>query len=433
MGVGLDWLAESLRDGAPAAGAQDALADDAAWVERTVEVLADLLGTLPSFESESMVGYVRVRGGGARGALVLHVLEDSDGRLRWIEGPHVAPEPAGGLPVWKTTGRSTLAAELVGLRDREEVAGLAYAVTRGDEIVEADGFGSTDLVGGLGCNSDTVFRAGSTAKPVTAMALALLCHERGIPLDEPANAHLRAYALRQPAGAPDITIRHLLTHYAGGLAGGEVYALDRAAPSLRDHYGEALAADGPAGEQFVYDNHAYATAGQLIEDISGHPFCDWVAEHLLIPLGMVDSSYANSALARAPGYAFFGSDVHEVGPYEVITLGAGSLTTTAADMARWVMALLGHRSDVVPEEVRAEMLEPSFEPAPDIGIALGLPLDRRDGFTVTHTGGVPGATALIAAAPDRDLGLVILTNRDDRSPRTLHTAVRQISARFLRA
>lgn len=433
MGVGLKWLADSLREGEPADGAKDALAEGAAAVESMVRGLKDLVGALPSFQSEPKAGYERVWARGERGAVVLHVLEDAEGRLRWIEGPHVAAEPVGELPVWKPAGGSALAADLHQLREQEEVPGLAYAVTRGDEIVEADAFGSTDVATGRESGIGAVFRAGSTAKPVTAMALALLCRERGIALDEPANGHLRAFQLRQPDGARQITIRHLLTHHAGGLAGGAVYALDARAPSLRDHYGESLRAEGPAGEQFVYDNHAYATAGQIVEDVSGDPFCDWIAEHLLTPLGMLDSSYANSAMVRAPGYAFFGSEVHEVGPYEVIPLGAGSLTSTATDMARWVMALLGHRPDVVPEDVRAAMLEPSFAPAEGIGIGLGLPLDRRDGFTVTHTGGAPGATALIAAAPDRDLGLVVLTNRDDRTPRTLHSAVRDISARFLRA
>ena len=146
---------------------------------------------------------------------------------------------------------------------------------------------------------------------------------------------------------------------------------------------------------------------------------------------MTDTSYSNSGLGRAPGYICFRDEAYEVAPFEVVPRAAGALTSTVVDMARWLLALLGHRPDVVPEAVRQTMLGTVYELAPGFGVGTGTFLDRRRGFLFIHTGGAPGATAIIATAPPADVGIVVLTNRDDRAPRPIHRRLTETVENFL--
>ena len=61
--------------------------------------------------------------------------------------------------------------------------------------------------------------------------------------------------------------------------------------SLGEYYQGVLQPEVYPGEKWAYANHAYATLGQLVEDISGQPFGEYAIEHVFEPLGMHKSDY----------------------------------------------------------------------------------------------------------------------------------------------
>jgi len=94
-----------------------------------------------------------------------------------------------------------------------------------------------------------------------------------------------------------ITIRHLLTHTAG-LADVQDYGWDR--PELDEgalkRYVQSSEVTGskllwdPSENKFLYSNIGYEILGTIIEAVSSLSFEDYVAEHILRPLGMTDST-----------------------------------------------------------------------------------------------------------------------------------------------
>jgi CubicO group peptidase (beta-lactamase class C family) len=90
---------------------------------------------------------------------------------------------------------------------------------------------------------------------------------------------------------------------------------------------------------------------------------------------------------------------------------AGALRSTAADMSRYLAALLGHGALAADLEA---CRQPRFSPA-DQAFRLGLawhlvPLGTTGRSYVFHNGGTGGYTSFVGYLPDRDAGVVILTS-----------------------
>src|SRR5438093_8086977 len=95
------------------------------------------------------------------------------------------------------------------------VPGLALAVVQGDEVVYARGFGVTSVEdGGLPVTPQTLFRIGSTTKPLTGTAVMRLVEAGQLDLDRPVRDRLDWFALSEP-GAERVTLRMLMSHTAG--------------------------------------------------------------------------------------------------------------------------------------------------------------------------------------------------------------------------
>lgn len=117
--------------------------------------------------------------------------------------------------------------------------------------------------------------------------------------------------------------------------------------SLSEHLSQGLVTVEPAGKKLIYSNDGFALAGSLAGQAEGKSYESLVQEVLLDPLGMADSSFKSPNVAGPRLAAAYG----EVGP--TITTGrvphqvlsaiapAAGLITTASDLARFGLAMLG--------------------------------------------------------------------------------------------
>jgi CubicO group peptidase (beta-lactamase class C family) len=201
--------------------------------------------------------------------------------------------------------------------NRWPAVGLAVGVVRNGSLEFFSGHGMADIASSTPIAEDTVFRIGSITKTFTAVAVMQLWEQGRIDLDAPASDYLRAYRLI-PAKASfrPATVRHLLTHTAGigevlhpaGLLGplfGETVKAGRPVPSLSTYYRRGLRIQAEPGTRFRYTGHAFATLGQIVEDVSGQPLDRYLREHIFAPLGMTDTSLVRSELGHsrlATGY-----------------------------------------------------------------------------------------------------------------------------------
>lgn len=314
--------------------------------------------------------------------------------------------------------------------DRWPSAGVAVVVHHRGQT-RFHGHGVADGSTGDPVDQDTVFRAGSVTKTFTAVALMQLWEAGLVDLDAPVDEYLHAFRLVPVrSGLGPVTLRHLLTHTAGigywprprdllrPVRGSGVHTT-RPVAALADLYPDGLAVEVEPGSRWMYSNHGFAAIGQVVEDVSGVPFVTYLRERVLDPLGMQHSDLRLSARVRtrlATGYVVRRHGLRPVRHREVPAVGGGALYATAADLARFVTALLGGGSNEVGSVLRPEtvdlMFAPQFQPDPRIpGMGLAFHRSREgDHRVVGHDGVVSGFLSQLTLAPDAGVGVAVLTN-----------------------
>lgn len=297
---------------------------------------------------------------------------------------------------------------------RHALPGVAIAVTRGGEVVHARGFGDDGR--GNPLTADTPMYVGSLSKSFTALALMQLVDDGLVDLDAPVRTYLPWFELADEAAAATITIRHLLGH-ASGLSDRQYLEIGRVPDDASLEAGvrdlrRARPID-PVGSAFHYFNPGYATLGLVVQEVSGRPFGDVLRERILDPLAMT-RTFTDPDAARAAGLArghglVFGVPVPREQPFRGYALPAGFVTSTANDMARYLLAM-GDGGRPLLSPGAAEALH---TPVMDGGsYAAGWFVDGYRGFRrVQHGGANEFFKAEAVLLPDLDLGLVVLVNQ----------------------
>jgi CubicO group peptidase (beta-lactamase class C family) len=268
-----------------------------------------------------------------------------------------------------------------------KIPAATIAIVKDGELFFAKGYGLADREKRIPVVADrTLFRPGSTSKLFTWTAVMQLVERGEIDLDADVNTYLKSFKI--PATYPEpITMKHLLTHTPGFEDASVGFLIIKEESGLMPMR-EALAAHIPArvrppGTWSSYSNFGTALAGLVIEDITGMPFAEYIERNIFQPLGMERSSFReplpeNLAPDMAVGYRRK-AGLYEPGYFELISnFGpAGALSSTATDMARFMIAhlQLGRYGDqrILQEATARQMHSRVYAPDPRLpGMAHGF-------------------------------------------------------------
>lgn len=326
--------------------------------------------------------------------------------------------------------------------------GVSIAIVEKGETTLAKGWGVRKLGDSAGVDADTLFQTGSTGKAVTAAALAVLVDEGKIAWDDPVIKHMPWFRMYDPWVTREITIRDLLVHRSGlGLGQGDLMFVPRTNLTRRQTV-ERVAHLKPRTSfraSYAYDNILYAVAGQLIEEVSGERWEDFVRARVLRAGGLktatTDSPERFEVANRSWPHARLSGPLRGLGTQQVLDerdeLGrngapAGGLTFSANDQAAWLRLQLGKGAKPDGTQLwstrqAAEMWKPvTIMPLPQLpeplrlaqpsmqAYALGWQVqDYRGARIISHGGAVFGSIARVVLLPDRDVGFAIMMNSED--------------------
>nr|WP_255575834.1 serine hydrolase domain-containing protein [Duganella violaceicalia] len=323
---------------------------------------------------------------------------------------------------------------------KSDVAGAAIVVVKDGEVLFARGYGHADV--GLGTPvspGDTLFRMASLSKLVTYTAVSQLVEQGKIDLD----ADLARYLdFPIPATfAQPITMRHLMTHTAGFEDTVENrWVKPEKLTTLRDY----LVRQMPKrlfvpGTVPAYSSYGTTLAGYIVERVSGESFATYTGRHIFAPLGMRHSSFAQPlppdlAPLLSKGYAVKTGPAR---PFDTAQITpAAALSSTAMDMARFMLAHLGEPTAAGPPLLKpaalAQMHTVQFRHHPaGPGIALGFyEMDEVAQRLIGHTGDIPGFHSVIYLLPEQRLGLFIVQNTE-ANPGMRELLLKSFAERYL--
>jgi CubicO group peptidase (beta-lactamase class C family) len=261
-----------------------------------------------------------------------------------------------------------------------DMAGAVISVVKDGQVLLAKGYGYADFAAKKPVGPDqTLFRPGSISKVFTATAVMQLVEQGKLDLDRDVNDYLD-FAIPKTFAEP-ITLRRLLTHTAGFeevLKNLFVAGAPEMRP-LRDYLIAALPQRiFRPGTVPAYSNYGLALAGYIVERSSGEPFEKYIAAHILAPLRMEHSTFAQplpSSLEADMSSGYLAAAQGAKSFEFVQAAPAGALSTTAVDMTRLMLAFLADgtldgATILKPETVHA-MEARQFELHPAL-LALGF-------------------------------------------------------------
>lgn len=344
-----------------------------------------------------------------------------EGRIRRIENGLLVPAVVKGAPPVRLR-----------LADRMryyKTVGLSIAVVNGGRVEWARGYGLKEAGKGERVTPATLFSAGSISKPVAAMGALKLVEDGKLSLDEDVNQRLVSWKIPENefTRRSKVTLRRLLNHTSGlpiGAGSGRTHRHGEPFPTVAQALSGTPPAEGPAVAvefepncRWSYSSAGYAVVQLLMTDVAGKPFPELMSATVLDRLGMNESTFESPLPPRLWGRTATGHGSTDARPIEnrfpsSPAMAASTLFATPTDLARFVVGLqrakAGAAGSVVSRETADLMLTPFRA-----GWSLGLEVNT-EGRTprFSHSGGMPGFTALMVGYNWRGQGAVVMVNQD---------------------
>lgn len=291
-------------------------------------------------------------------------------------------------------------------------------------------FGVADVRTATPLAVDSRMRAGSVTKVVVGTMILQLVDSGELDLDHDVRAIMPDLSV-----PPGVTVRHLLA-MTSGLPD---YTSDAFIEALWDApdrvWSPEELLDTTRGEpqhfapgtSWEYCNSGYIVLGLIIEHLTGRTATEVARDLVFEPLGMVDSDIAppdrpTVSLQSAPVRGYHPRD-GQLADATHINMSwawtAGSLVSTAADLARLVEAVTA--GELLSDAAQRERLDTLAVPGASIRYGLGIA--DFDGLW-GHNGSLPGFQSFAGYAPASGTTIVAMTNVDDSAADNLAAFIR---------
>jgi len=316
-----------------------------------------------------------------------------------------------------------------------KVPGASVAIVRDGAVVYMKGFGVRDIRTKQPVTADTLFDIGSCTKAFTAAAVAILVDEGKMQWDGKVNTYIPFFHLRDPLADENVTIRDLLTHRTGVPGIDLLWYVNPKAS--REELIRKLANVAPnAGfrAKFEYQNLMYVAAGYAVGQVAHSTWDEFTRSRLFAPLGMTESDTSAGEAQKAADYA----TPHEENPdgsaktipwRDIDTVGpAGSINSSARDMAKWITFQLGDgtyqgkrlisaanmREMHVPQmllSLDGEIPKVFFPDSMQLSYGLGwFVQDYRGHQLILHAGDIDGFATMVVLIPEIHTGYFAVIN-----------------------
>ena len=309
--------------------------------------------------------------------------------------------------------------------DAEGIPGVAVAIVSDGETITAQGYGYRILNEQLPMTPETVTPICSLTKSMTGAAIMQLVEQGRISVDEPAKTYLPDLMICDPDTTGKITPRVLLNHKSGmGRTGHQPPMWREKVSPYKDRADLVsrladIQMQTPPNTAWSYCNEGFVTLGHMVETVSGVPLEEYFETRIFQPVGMNDTHTTFDGWRASADRAHLyerGDD----GPTEAflpadysIYLSTGGISSTALDMARYLIACMDYTTSPLLRAGSLEQMQGISMPFGDTGMGYGMGWQIRwvgSRKVVSHGGGLAGVATHFLMVPSEGIGVVALAN-----------------------
>lgn len=308
------------------------------------------------------------------------------------------------------------------LMNQQKVVGLSLAVIKDGQPIVNKGYGLANVELNIPVTSETVIRLGSVSKQFFTTAIMKLMEEGKLSIED----SIRKFFPKAPATWGPIKIKNLMSHTSG---------LQREAPAY-DNFkiqsdleivksGYGLPLNFNPGEKYEYSNLGYFILAEIITQVSGTPWQDYIHNKLFVPAGMNNTYLTDFYLVipnRANGYMHRNDILVNAYPMYAVRPSGGFLSTTS-DMIKWEKTM--REGKIILKKDTWEKLWSPFIKMSDKQTSkefygFGWAIDEYKGHKiVVHGGSNPGFRSVVIRFVDDNLSIIILTNTSEANPHAI--------------
>ncbi len=319
--------------------------------------------------------------------------------------------------------------------------GVSIGVFDHEGLIWDKGFGYANREKNINATGNTIYRAGSLTKLITATAILQLEEFKFIDIDQAVSAYIPGFDYKSRfSNSGVITARHLLTHLSGlpsNINKGQ-WTEERFTNIVKRMKSEYVSY--PTDFILNYSNVGYSMLGSLIEENTDYLYEEYIQHHLFEPLNMQHSSFAPyGATSRLSATGYKNHIAQKNLPIRDIP--ALGLNTSVKDFSHFLAALLNNgryksKSILDPPTVKTMTSVQNSHVKLDYDDLIGIPwfIHRNSpdsaSLIVEHGGTTINYSSQVVMAPDDDLGVVILSNTS-RVNRLIKKVARSLIKRLL--
>lgn len=299
--------------------------------------------------------------------------------------------------------------------------GASITVIDNGRTVFSKAYGFADVENRIPAHSNTSYRLASVTKQFTATAVLMLVDRGKLSLD----SRLTDVLPGAPPYARNVTIRHLLTHTSGLVDYEDLIPDSQTVQVLdRDVLMSLNKIDSvyfPPGAKYRYSNSGYALLALVVEALSGQSFAGFLKEQIFKPLGMDRTVAFEKGVSTVENRAY-GYSKTETGFIQTdqsvtsAVLGDGGIYSSVDELSRWDREL--HDSRLLGPGLRQQSFTPAtLSDGTTTKYGFGWNIEPyKNQSSIFHTGSTRGFRNAILRFPERQLTIIILTNRNEGEP-----------------
>jgi len=317
--------------------------------------------------------------------------------------------------------------------NKAHIPGGAYAVVQHGKIVQTGAYGVREVGKPEKVDADTVFRLASVSKTFAGGLTVLAAQQGELKLDAPLSYYVPGFQLGSERDTKALTVDHVVSQASGVMPHAfENLLEDNQTPDQILPRFKLLKTSCKPGRCYSYQNILFGLLDQVLLHSTGLPYPDLLNQQILKPLAMTTASvgYAGflASQNKASPHRRAGKGWHpmDVKPNFYWVQPAAGVNASATDLAKYLIAMLGHNPKVFSPEALTELRTPQVKVANkprwpvwqhfnkvSTWYGRGWRMVQYDSHRLFYHGGVvDGYRPYIAYSPEKDIGLVLLTNAE---------------------